>query len=254
MSASIQEIIEGLNYFGYEVSSNDLEKKSNNGVESIQLKIPSKSLNITIFENEKKGNSTPGGSASKSEKELLKDIVEKLKWNSFKDKKLEKEIIYLISSKSESDTHDFKEKWSESKVNLLHDILCLSNTPKKVSSYLIMGVSDNSEIVGLEEHIDQDEINHWFGQLKCFSSDEKPDINIHALTIAGKKIDVLEIIPNDKIPYFLDKDYSHKSEKNPSRSVKKYHIYTRNGDSNTSIDSQSTKNQIEKLWATRLNK
>lgn len=248
MSESIDEIIKGLNYFGYNISIENREEKSNNGVRFTQLKIPSRELIVTIYENEKKGNSVVGGRASTYEKAILKEIVEKLKWNSFENRILEKEILYLISTKCESNVHDFKEKWGNaSKTSLLHDILCLANNKRNEPAYLIMGVSDNFHLCGLEESIDQDEIYSWFGKLDCFASNEKPELKIHPLIIAEKKIDVLEITPDDRVPYFLDKEYSSKGGK----PIQPYRIYTRNGDTNTPINVQANKKQIEELWSIR---
>ncbi|WP_431810640.1 ATP-binding protein [Lysinibacillus capsici] len=59
------------------------------------------------------------------------------------------EIIDLISLKREGDYWDFKEKHHTKKVDLLHDIICMANNRADRDGYIIFGISDEFEIVGV---------------------------------------------------------------------------------------------------------
>lgn len=55
----------------------------------------------------------------------------------------------LKSSQHETDTYDFKERWEDTNSELLKDILSFANTAHHNDCYLIYGVNDNKEIVGI---------------------------------------------------------------------------------------------------------
>ncbi|MRB55765.1 ATP-binding protein, partial [Bacillus thuringiensis] len=58
-------------------------------------------------------------------------------------------IKNLILSKSEGEFWDFKQEWHRDNERLLHDILCFANTVHEKDCYIIIGVSDNGDIVGI---------------------------------------------------------------------------------------------------------
>ena len=65
---------------------------------------------------------------------------------------LKKIIVNLIEKKTEGGFWDYKKSWHENKADLLHDIICLSNSLHKGDRYLIIGISDpdeGCEIIGL---------------------------------------------------------------------------------------------------------
>lgn len=64
---------------------------------------------------------------------------------------LEMKIYNLIGSKTEGDYWDFKQEWHKDNERLLHDILCFANTVHDRDCYIIIGVSDAGEIIGLNE-------------------------------------------------------------------------------------------------------
>jgi predicted HTH transcriptional regulator len=64
---------------------------------------------------------------------------------------LESKIKNLIDRKSEGEYWDFKQEWYKDNERLLHDILCFANTVHDRDCYLIIGVSDTGEIVGVSE-------------------------------------------------------------------------------------------------------
>lgn len=58
-----------------------------------------------------------------------------------------------------------------------------------------------------------------------------------------KAINVLEIIPDSNVPYYLNKMYKKTGEPVPA-----FHIYTRYGDSNVPKKENANKDIIKKLW------
>lgn len=60
-------------------------------------------------------------------------------------------ILTLINKKSEGEYWDYKQEWHSDNERLLLDILCFANTIHNEDCYLIIGVADNGDILGLTE-------------------------------------------------------------------------------------------------------
>ena len=58
-------------------------------------------------------------------------------------------IQRLIEKKSEGEFWDYKQKWYEANADMLHDIICMANNLANRDAYIIIGVSDNGEILGV---------------------------------------------------------------------------------------------------------
>lgn len=156
----------------------------------------------------------------------------------------------LIASNREGPFWDFKQEHHNNKAELLHDILCLANSITKSNKYLIYGVTDPNvgcEIVGLESknrRTQTDIID--FLRSKRFAGDIRPEVEMQCHTIEGKQIDVLVIFDRREKPYFLKENYRHKQ-----KTVFAQHIYTRNIDTNTPINSSADFHRIEGMWQER---
>ncbi|MCM1991310.1 ATP-binding protein [Oceanirhabdus seepicola] len=160
--------------------------------------------------------------------------------------RLKRKIIHLIESKSEGDYWDFKQEWHKDNERLIHDILCFTNTVHDRDCYLIIGVSDKGEVVGVNEE----------GRLKqagildllsntVFAGDFTPEVMVDTIEIEDKEIDILIIFNSYTVPYYLKK----KSKK--YQNLREGFIYTRVGDRNTPIKQNATIHQIEMLWKKR---
>jgi hypothetical protein len=161
---------------------------------------------------------------------------------------LKSEIESVISSKREGEYWDFKEQYHSNKADLLHDIICMANNRADRDGYIIFGVSDNYEIMGIQndEHRKNQQNIIDFLKGKKFSGGIRPTIELVTMLIEGKQIDVLIIKNSDDTPYFIIEDYNdHK------RRVRANNIYTRIGDTNTDIDKSADINHIEYLWRKR---
>jgi len=161
---------------------------------------------------------------------------------------IEDEILDLISLGREGDYWDFKELPHSNNSKLLHDILCLANSPSRRTKYLIIGVADPEEgcvIIGLlPDTPNRKKRNdyHDFIRDKNFAGDIRPSISLYTLIVEDKEIDVIAIDDTHFKPYYLTKD---------TNGVKAYHIYTRIGDTNTPINSSADLYYTEKLWQQR---
>lgn len=163
---------------------------------------------------------------------------------------LEDEIKNLITTRNEGERWDFKAEHHANKAEMLHDILCLANGRFEFrNSYLIYGVEDGTgRIVGVESDPNrrpQHDLTQFLLQ-SHFAGQNRPTVYMHTLELNGHQVDVLEIVNDHRGPYYLEKDYCE-----GTRKVRKFHIYTRSGGSNTPMDRNADPSQIEELWKKR---
>ena len=120
----------------------------------------------------------------------------------------------------------------------MHDILCLSNNIENKDAYLILGVADNYEVVGVDEAWTS---NNIFDFLKSqqFAGDHLPEVEVIELLYTYKKLVVIKCKSSKYIPFYLTKRY---------RGLKENTIYTRTGDTNTPKDSYASYRDTEILW------
>ncbi|WP_219375136.1 AlbA family DNA-binding domain-containing protein [Bacillus mycoides] len=156
-------------------------------------------------------------------------------------------IKNLISSKSEGEFWDFKQEWHRDNERLLHDILCFANTVHEKDCYIIIGVSDNGDIIGInnENRREQSSVLDLLANT-VFAGDNTPRIQIDTINIEHKEVDILTIFNSNNVPYYL------KSKSRKYNNIKEGYIYTRVGDRNTPINQNATIQQIEMLWKKRL--
>ncbi|MCY9263992.1 ATP-binding protein [Bacillus haynesii] len=159
---------------------------------------------------------------------------------------LTQKIKYLISLKKEGDYWDYKQEWHENNERLIHDILCFANTQHDHDCYLIIGVTDNGEILGLNESQQKQQANIIDILRSCkFAGDNVPVVKLEKVTIEGKSLDVLVILNSDRVPFYLDET------NNKHKKIREGYIYSRVGDSNTPILKNATVLVIESLWKKR---
>lgn len=166
---------------------------------------------------------------------------------------LSKEIRELIYYLNEGVYWDFKREPHENNAKLLHDILCLANANHDGDRYLIIGVSDPSEgceIIGFNDSTpnrkkQSDLID--FLRNKSFAGHIRPSINLQTIEVDFIEIDVIIIKQSDRKPFYLTEDYRDRDSV-----VKANYIYSREGDTNTPIDTSADINEIERMWRERL--
>ncbi len=154
----------------------------------------------------------------------------------------------LIDRKKEGDFWDFKLKHHDKTGDLIKDVICLANTPRhKGDRYLIFGVSDKFDIVGLQpsEIRQQSDVTDALAKAG-FAGNNYPDVYLQDVSLTGKSLQVLIIKDLPEKPYYLQKEYN----KNGVR-LHPGTIYSRVRDSNTSSDQVASATDIETMWRER---
>lgn len=162
---------------------------------------------------------------------------------------LKQEIERLISTNREGVYWDFKERKHENKASLLHDIICLANADYRGDRYLIFGVSDEGTVVGVDKDAGGKKQNDYIDFLRGQNFVEKahPEVELHSMQIKGKEIEILKILDiSSGRPFYLEKEYNCKG-----KILRPFHIYTRNGDTNTPKNESASLNRVEKMWRQR---
>lgn len=157
-------------------------------------------------------------------------------------------VSNLISKKSEGLWWDFKQKFHDDIFDLLHDITCLANVIYDGERYLVFGISDKFEVVGLDaksRNYTQADILDYLRQ-QPFAENNIPNINLEFLTYLGKDIAILTI-ENERVkPYFFTKEIKFRG-----KILRAGSIYSRLRDTNTPKDSCANPSDIKAMWAER---
>ncbi len=160
-----------------------------------------------------------------------------------------RELTTLIYKKSEGEYWDYKQEWHKDNERLLLDILCFANTVHNKDCYLIIGVADNGDIIGLTDESPNRKNQAAVLDLlsnSMFAGDYVPDISIETILIEGKEVDILTVFNSYNVPFYL------KSKTKRYHTIVDGYIYSRKGDRNTSVSENSSMQQIELLWKKRL--
>ncbi|MFD1363175.1 AlbA family DNA-binding domain-containing protein [Lentibacillus salinarum] len=163
------------------------------------------------------------------------------------ERNLETKIYKLISKKSEGDYWDFKQEWHKDNERLIHDVLCFANTVHDMDCYLIIGVTDDGEIVGLNDENRRKQVAILdLLSNTVFAGDNTPEVRVETIKIDGKEIDILIVSNSYSVPFYLKKKSKRYSN------IREGYIYTRIEDKNTPISQNGNIQQIEMLWKKRL--
>lgn len=157
-------------------------------------------------------------------------------------------LVGLIKKRKEGNYWDYKECWHSSREKLIHDILCFANTLHDRDCYLIIGVSDDFEIMGVDKSdpykMKQNDLLDLVHNLS-FSGGSIPQLSLDSIELEGKLIDVITIYNSDDTPYFLSKTNSN------YKKLKAGVVYSRIEDRNTPISVGADFDTVEKLWKKR---
>lgn len=159
-----------------------------------------------------------------------------------------KEVVQeLIERGFEGNYWDFKQKWHKNNDRLLHDILCFANTSHVKDCFLIFGVSDNCEVLGVTDDENRKKQADVLDMLNncSFAGDNKPKINLETIKLQDKELDILIIYNTNNTPLYITKKCKKYND------IQENFIYSREGDRNTSIKENSNIYEIERLWKKR---
>lgn len=233
----VNYISEALKNIGYIICNT--KYGDNNGGIYWKITFLNSSAILTFHDNHKQNNSVVGGKVSAEEKKKLENIANKLKFKKINIDPINKIIVNLINNRKEEDYYDYKLKFHENKADLLHDILCLSNNTRNCDAYLIFGVNNKCEVIGLDKELISNDIFDFLKTIK-FAGGNIPNLEIKNLYYLHHDIGVIVCKSSKLVPFFLEDSYKDK--------VKSYTIYTRVGDTNTAKNKSANYKDIEKLW------
>ena len=235
ISIDIEYIKNSLSSIGYEIS--DCIQRENHGI-NWQLKFSNSGAIVTVYDSNNTKNTVVNGKPDDEERNKLKIMVDKLKSKELVIDSLNNEIINLIRSRQEKAYYDFKQIPHKDNESLLHDILSLSNNTENSDAYLILGVTDNYDVIGVDEEWNSNNIFDFL-RSQSFAGGHIPNIEIKELFYKCKRIVVIKCVSSKYVPFYLTKRYKGLPENN---------IYTRIGDTNTPKNETANYNDVEKLW------
>lgn len=151
-------------------------------------------------------------------------------------------ICNLLKIRKEGAWWDFKQEWHTEISELIKDIVCFANTVHDENCYLIFGISDDYEIVGMtKQRRKQADIIDTISKL-CFVGDNYPQISVETITFEEDEVDVLTILNTNLTPVYLKRPYGK---------MREGCIYNRTFDKNTPDSSNADVADIEMLWKKR---
>lgn len=152
-------------------------------------------------------------------------------------------VSFFIEQGKEGECWDFKQEWHSDMPSLIKDIICFANTVHDENCYIIFGVSDDLQIVGMkEQRRKQADIIESISNLQ-FAGDNYPKISVETIQYGDVDIDVLIVYNTDKTPIYLKKTYGK---------MREGCIYLRIEDKNTPDNGNADISDIENLWRKRL--
>lgn len=166
----------------------------------------------------------------------------------FQQESLEQIIARLISQKQEGDFWDFKQEWHDDKKNadLVKDIICFANSIHQHDCYLIFGVDNSYNIVGMEHaRRTQANIVDLLSHIQ-WSGDNIPHISVKTIIIENTSLDILIVHNTPEVPFYLKKDYQYDAHR-----IRQGVIYSREKDRNTGWNEIASPLIVEKLWKKR---
>ena len=161
----------------------------------------------------------------------------------------ENEILELIERHAEGEYWDFKQQWHSNNADLLHDIICMANSPANRDCYIIIGIEDKTyNVLGVndENRKNQQNVIDLLRQKPKWAGENIPEVYVKTIYIEDKEIDVVVVKQSNNTPFYLLKDYT-----NEGQPVFKGAIYTRRGDTNTSKTETANLYDTELLWKRR---
>ena len=144
---------------------------------------------------------------------------------------------------------DFKQQWYSNNADLLHDVICMANSPANRDCYIIIGVEDGTyNILGVssENRKNQQNVIDLIRKKPAWAGGYIPEVYVKTISIMDKDIDVVVIKQSDNTPFYLLEDY--KKEGQP---IFKGAIYIRKGDTNTPKTETADLYDTELLWKRR---
>lgn len=152
-----------------------------------------------------------------------------------------------LLSQTESESLDFKRQFHENKVELLHDIICLANAYIEADRYLVFGVADDKNVLGVQADCNRKKNADIQDLLRQSNCNRIPTVMLQTVEYRPSiEVDILTIRNRPDKPFFLVKDKSFQG-----KTIRAGVIYTRLGDTNIPLQESAPEAQIELMWRER---
>ena len=151
-----------------------------------------------------------------------------------------------LLTRRESETLDFKREFHVNNAELLHDILCLSNSISRENRHLIFGVTNSGAIHGTDNDPNRKTNADLHDFLRQVPLNKIPEIDLTFHKHQGKEIAIVEISDRADKPYFLLRDFRAGKIK-----IRAGAIYTRLGDTNVPAAGTAPEGHVELMWKER---
>ncbi len=152
-----------------------------------------------------------------------------------------------LLSEDECEWLDFKQNFHDNNVKLLHDIICLVNAKADGDRYLVFGVANNKNIVGIENDKNKKKSADIQDLLKQSNFNRIPEVRLdYGNSKNCHEIAILKILNRPDKPFFLTKD-----KRNGRDIIRAGVIYTRIGDTNISLKNTAPEDHVELMWRER---
>ncbi|NGX42340.1 MAG: hypothetical protein K940chlam7_00620, partial [Chlamydiae bacterium] len=160
------------------------------------------------------------------------------------------DLLKLLNQK-ESEWLDFKREYHKSKIELVHDIICLANAINLNNRYLIFGVSNDRSVFGVENDPKRMKQHMILDTLKKSNFNCLPILYLHTIEYGNHEIDILEIENRPDKPYYLIKDKIENDQPGKQKIIRAGVFYTRYGDTNTPLRECADEMFIERMFRER---
>lgn len=155
----------------------------------------------------------------------------------------------LIANNRESEWLDFKQAYysPDQKASMAHDLICMANANHSADRFILLGVADDGEIVGLQASVAD---HNFWSDIRSFPVNHTLPVDYQEIELfdddGTKLVGVIRIRDSDKQPFFLTKEFTKQN-----RTVRPGVAYSRSGSNNTPIDSTPHDAEVERMWRKR---
>lgn len=156
-------------------------------------------------------------------------------------------ISDLLSYSKEGLYWDFKQEMHKNSLDLIHDITCMANLNHDGDRYIIFGISDTCEVVGvmMMNRTQADIIDLLRKQ--PYAENTPPNISFTKTIYCEKELYVLTIKNDRNKPFYFTKEIRKDNKRLHAGA-----IYSRQGDANTPKDSTENPLEVVKMWKEKL--
>ncbi len=155
--------------------------------------------------------------------------------------------LQTLISQRESEWLDFKRQFHSNNAELLHDILCLSNSYHQGDRYIVFGVANDKTIRGVESDSHRKTNADLHDFLRQVHLNNIPQLELAFHQLDNHEIGLLRISDIPKKPFFLQRDFQAGKVV-----VRAGVVYTRLSDTNIPQNGTAPDDHIEIMWKERL--